>query len=82
MFRAKDEFNPDGRQGIYGGYQSWINRYGPFSSSLGDGQVDFKGIFSKLAQYDYSGWATEWGMLLFRPHGTAGRRCVHPRPPH
>lgn len=61
MFHVKDaEFNPNGRTGVYGGYQSWINRAGRFRS-LGDGQVDFKGIFSKLSQYDYDGWAVmEW----------------------
>ncbi|MEM6879168.1 MAG: sugar phosphate isomerase/epimerase family protein [Bacteroidota bacterium] len=60
-FHVKDaEFNPDGRQGVYGGYQSWLNRAGRFRS-LGDGQVDFAGIFSKLSQYDYDGWAVlEW----------------------
>lgn len=65
MFHVKDaEFNPTGRQGIYGGYQSWINRAGRFRS-LGDGQVDFKSIFSKLAHYDYAGWATlEWECCL------------------
>jgi len=65
MFHVKDaEFNPTGRQGIYGGYQSWINRAGRFRS-LGDGQVDFKSIFSKLAQHDYAGWATlEWECCL------------------
>jgi len=47
MFHVKDaEFNPSGRQGVYGGYQSWINRAGRFRS-LGDGQVDFNSIFSK-----------------------------------
>ncbi|MGE7956288.1 sugar phosphate isomerase/epimerase family protein [Pseudomonas sp. NPDC089530] len=65
MFHVKDaEFNPTGRQGIYGGYQPWVDRAGRFRS-LGDGQVDFKGIFSKLARYDYAGWATlEWECCL------------------
>ena len=60
-FHAKDaEFNPTGRQGAYGGFQPWINRAGRFRS-LGDGQVDFTGIFSKLTQYGYAGWAVlEW----------------------
>jgi len=61
MFHVKDaEFRPSGRQGVYGGYQPWIGRAGRFRS-LGDGQVDFRGIFSKLAQYDFAGWAVlEW----------------------
>ena len=65
MFHVKDaEFNPTGRQGVYGGYQSWLNRAGRFRS-LGDGQVDFKGIFSKLTQYDFPGWAVlEWECAL------------------
>src|SRR5438309_5390338 len=61
MFHVKDaEFRPSGRQGVYGGYQPWISRAGRFRS-LGDGQVDFAAIFSKLAQYDFEGWAVlEW----------------------
>lgn len=61
MFHVKDaEFNPSGRSGVYGGYQGWVDRPGRFRS-LGDGQVDFKSIFSKLSQYDYDGWAVlEW----------------------
>lgn len=65
MFHVKDaEFNPTGKQGVYGGYQNWIDRAGRFRS-LGDGQIDFKSIFSKLAQYDYTGWAVmEWECCL------------------
>ena len=61
MFHVKDaEFNPTGKSGVYGGYQAWIDRPGRFRS-LGDGQVDFASIFSKLAQYNYAGWAVlEW----------------------
>ncbi|MCE5250836.1 sugar phosphate isomerase/epimerase [bacterium] len=67
-FHVKDaEFNPTGRSGVYGGYQSWVDRPGRFRS-LGDGQVDFMGIFSKLAQYDYPGWAVlEWECALKHP---------------
>jgi len=61
MFHAKDaEFNPSGRQGVYSGFQPWVNRAGRFRS-LGDGHVDFGGIFSKLSQYGFDGWAVlEW----------------------
>ncbi|MBS1639049.1 MAG: sugar phosphate isomerase/epimerase [Bacteroidetes bacterium] len=61
MFHVKDaEFNSTGKQGVYGGYQNWLNRAGRFRS-LGDGQVNFKSVFSKLAQYGYKGWAVlEW----------------------
>jgi sugar phosphate isomerase/epimerase len=71
-FHVKDaEFNPSGRQGVYGGYQSWLERAGRFRS-LGDGQVDFKAIFSKMAQYDYSGWAVlEWECALKHPEDGA-----------
>ena len=67
-FHVKDaEFNPNGRQGVYSGYASWTNRAGRFRS-LGDGQVDFKGIFSKLTQYGYNSWAVlEWECCLKHP---------------
>lgn len=67
-FHAKDaEFNPSGRQGVYSGYQPWLNRAGRFRS-LGDGQVDFGGVFAKLAQYGYDGWAVlEWECCLKAP---------------
>lgn len=60
-FHVKDaEFNPTGKQGTFGGYQSWLKRAGRYRSP-GDGQVDFKRIFSKLAEYGYKGWAVmEW----------------------
>lgn len=60
-FHVKDaEFNPSGKCGVYGGYQDWVGRPGRFRS-LGDGQIDFKAIFSKLTQYDFDGWAVlEW----------------------
>lgn len=67
-FHVKDaEFNPTGKQGVYGGYRSWIDRAGRFRS-LGDGQVDFSGIFSKLSQYDYDSWAVlEWECCIKSP---------------
>jgi sugar phosphate isomerase/epimerase len=64
-FHVKDaEFNPTGRQGVYSGFQSWVNRAGRFRS-LGDGQVDFAAVFSKLAACDYASWAVlEWECCL------------------
>jgi sugar phosphate isomerase/epimerase len=71
-FHVKDaEFRPNGRSGVYGGYQNWIDRPGRFRS-LGDGQVDFAQIFSKLAQYDFDGWAVlEWECALKHPESGA-----------
>lgn len=67
-FHVKDaEFYPTGRQGVYSGYQRWVNRAGRFRST-GDGQVDFRRIFSKLTQYEYSGWAVlEWECAIKCP---------------
>lgn len=68
MFHVKDaEYNPTGKSGVYGGYQDWVNRPGRFRS-LGDGQVDFVSIFSKLSQYGYEGWAIlEWECCIKSP---------------
>jgi sugar phosphate isomerase/epimerase len=68
MFHVKDaEFNPSGKAGIYGSYSSWIDRPGRFRS-LGDGQVDFKSIFTKLSQYGFGGWAVmEWECCIKSP---------------
>ncbi len=76
-FHVKDaEFRPSGRSGVYGGYQSWIDRPGRFRS-LGDGQVDFKSIFSKMAQYDYPGWAVlEWECCLKHPKAGATEGAI------
>jgi sugar phosphate isomerase/epimerase len=72
MFHVKDaEFRPNGRTGVYGGYLPWVERAGRFRS-LGDGQVDFTAVFSKFAQYDYSGWAVvEWECALKHPEDGA-----------
>lgn len=67
-FHVKDaEFNPSGRQGVYSGYQSWTQRAARFRS-LGDGQVDFNGIFSRLATHGFDGWPVlEWECCLKHP---------------
>lgn len=72
IFHVKDaEFKPNGRAGVYGGYQDWADRPGRFRS-LGDGDVDFKGIFSKMAKYDFEGWAVlEWECCLKHPEDGA-----------
>jgi sugar phosphate isomerase/epimerase len=68
MFHVKDaEFIRNGRTGAYGGYLDWSERAGRFRSP-GDGQVDFKGIFSRLSQNDYDGWAVmEWECCIKSP---------------
>ncbi len=72
MFHVKDaEFRPNGKSGVYGGYQGWVERPGRFRS-LGDGQIDFNGIFSKLTGYDFDGWAVvEWECALKHPQDGA-----------
>ncbi len=78
-FHVKDaEFNKTGKQGTFGGYQSWANRAGRYRSP-GDGQVDFKTIFSKLTQYGYDGWAVmEWECCIKHPEDGAkeGRKFI------
>ena len=72
MFHVKDaELNPTGRQGVYGGYQSWVDRAGRFRSP-GDGHVDFGAVFSKLTANDFDGWAVvEWECALKHPEDGA-----------
>ncbi|MCY4152375.1 MAG: sugar phosphate isomerase/epimerase [Aestuariivita sp.] len=72
MFHVKDaEFNPTGRQGVYSGYQEWVNRAGRFRS-LGDGQVDFRAVFSRLTAAGFDGWAVvEWECCLKHPEDGA-----------
>lgn len=67
-FHVKDaEFRPTARTGVYGGYQNWADRAGRFRS-LGDGQVDFRAIFSRLSQHDFDGWAVlEWECCIKSP---------------
>src|SRR5271169_4608584 len=79
-FHVKDaEFRPNGRSGVYGGYQDWIDRPGRFRS-LGDGQVDFRSIFSKMAQYDYPGWAVvEWECCIKHPQAGAAEGAAFVR---
>ena len=71
-FHVKDaEFNPSPKQGVYSGFQPWLRRAGRFRS-LGDGQIDFGGIFSRLAGYDYGSWAVlEWECCLKHPEDGA-----------
>lgn len=73
-FHVKDaEFNPNGKQGVYGGYEDWGNRAGRFRSP-GDGQIDFKGIFSKLTQYGCDVWAVmEWECCIKSPEQGAAQ---------
>ncbi|ORE96728.1 putative endonuclease [Stappia sp. 22II-S9-Z10] len=72
MFHVKDaEFNPTGRQGVYGGFQSWVDRAGRFRS-VGDGQVDFTAVFSKLTTAGFDGWAVvEWECCIKHPEDGA-----------
>jgi sugar phosphate isomerase/epimerase len=74
MFHVKDaEFNPTAKQGVYGGYKGWLDRAAR-DRSLGDGQVNFGAVFSKLAAYDFAGWAIyEWECCLQHPEVAARR---------
>jgi sugar phosphate isomerase/epimerase len=67
-FHVKDaEFVPSGRVGVYGGYEPWNKRAGRFRS-LGDGQVDFRRVFTLMAEIGYTGWAVlEWESFIKSP---------------
>ncbi|MFM2479786.1 sugar phosphate isomerase/epimerase family protein [Celerinatantimonas sp. YJH-8] len=76
-FHVKDaEFRPSASQGVYSGYSGWKERAGRFRS-LGDGQIDFTQIFSKLTQYGFDGWAVlEWECCLKHPEQGASEGSV------
>jgi len=77
-FHVKDgEFRASGRSGVYGGYQDWIDRPGRFRS-LGDGQIDFHSILSKMASTTIRAGRCGVGMLLKHPK-RRGRRAVFTR---
>ena len=67
-FHVKDsEFNPTGKKGTFGGYSDWRDRAGRYRSP-GDGQVDFKTIFTKLTEYGCDVWAVmEWECCIKSP---------------
>ena len=67
-FHVKDsEFNPTGKKGAFGGYGDWIDRAGRYRSP-GDGQIDFKTIFTKLTEYGCDVWAVmEWECCIKSP---------------
>ena len=76
-FHVKDaEFRPSGRSGVYGGYQDWVDRPGRFRSP-GDGQIDFRAIFSALTRHDYRGWAVlEWECCFKHPEDGAREGAI------
>ncbi|MEO1178482.1 MAG: TIM barrel protein, partial [Pseudomonadota bacterium] len=50
---------------------SWVDRAGRFRS-LGDGQVDFSAVFSKLTAAGFDGWAVvEWECAIKHPEDGA-----------
>ena len=75
--RTPSSIRPAGRASIRG-YQGWVDRAGRFRS-LGDGQVDFGGIFSKLAAIRLRRLGRAgMGMLPQASRGRrARRRAVH-----
>jgi sugar phosphate isomerase/epimerase len=67
-FHVKDsEFIPNGKKGAFGGFNTWKNRAGRYRSP-GDGQIDFKSIFTKLTEYGCDVWAVmEWECVIKSP---------------
>lgn len=67
-FHVKDaEFKPNGKKGAFGGYGNWRDRAGRYRSP-GDGQIDFKTIFTKLTEYGCDVWAVmEWECCVKSP---------------
>lgn len=76
-FHAKDaEFVRSARSGTYGGFQTWGERPGRFRT-LGDGQIDFKSIFSRLTYHGFDDWAVvEWECYIKHPEDGARESAV------
>lgn len=65
------EFLPTARQGVFSGYQGWADRAAR-DRSLGHGQIDFKGVFSRLTRNDFAGWMVyEWECAFEHPEVAA-----------
>ena len=70
------EFKPNGKKGAFGGYGNWQDRAGRYRSP-GDGQIDFKTIFTKLTEYSCDVWAVmEWECCVKSPEQGA-REGLH-----
>jgi sugar phosphate isomerase/epimerase len=72
MFHVKDaEFNPTGRQGVYGGYQGWVNAPAASGRSATARSISAR-CFSKMTANDFDGWAVvEWECALKHPEDGA-----------
>jgi sugar phosphate isomerase/epimerase len=69
------EFRSSASQGVYSGMQPWGKRAGRFRT-VGDGQVDFRRMFTLLTEAGFKGWAVlEWEDPV-RDAEDAAKRCA------